>query len=98
MTPKEAAARIGISEATLASYRSRDLGPPFIRQPKGGVFYSDQAIRKWIAARNAGQSLEEATETCRQTRDPQLDGIEARLSDRGKLVRRVHPSLSKART
>jgi hypothetical protein len=49
LRPRAIAARYGIRLGTLASWRSRRLGPPFIRVGKT-ILYSHREFEAWLAA------------------------------------------------
>jgi len=50
LTPREAAEMYGLSEGTLANYRSRRVGPIFYRTPPGGrkVIYFVSDLEEWL--------------------------------------------------
>lgn len=48
MDPPSAAAYVGLSEKTLANYRSRGIGPVFIK--RGRIFYRRADLDDWLAA------------------------------------------------
>lgn len=50
LTPASAAVHIGVSEATLATWRSRGNGPAYIKRC-GKVLYRRVAVDAFIAAR-----------------------------------------------
>lgn len=47
LTPSEVNQLYGISVATLATWRSRGLGPDYIKA-EGNVFYKNSQIVKWL--------------------------------------------------
>jgi hypothetical protein len=47
---QETADFLGIKEQTLANWRYRGFGPPFLK-PGGAVRYRPQAVRDWLASR-----------------------------------------------
>lgn len=47
LTPSEVNKLYGISMATLATWRSRGLGPDYIKA-EGNVFYKNSQIAKWL--------------------------------------------------
>jgi DNA-binding transcriptional MerR regulator len=49
LNAQEAAPRIGVSVGTLANWRLRGLGPPFIKTPgrTGKVLYDPADIERW---------------------------------------------------
>lgn len=47
LTPVEVNQLYGISVATLATWRSRGLGPDYIKA-EGNVFYKNNQIEKWL--------------------------------------------------
>ncbi len=48
--PKHAAERLLISEATLAKWRMRCIGPRFVRLSGGRVAYEEAELDRYIAA------------------------------------------------
>lgn len=48
MTPAHSASYLGISEKTLANYRSRGIGPPFVK--RGRIFYFKADLDAWLAS------------------------------------------------
>lgn len=47
MTAKQVSEQIGLSVATLATWRSRGKGPEFIRIA-GRVYYLNTAVQEWL--------------------------------------------------
>jgi predicted DNA-binding transcriptional regulator AlpA len=47
LTPVELSAALGVSEETLAVWRSRKVGPDFVKLGKS-VFYREADIKAWI--------------------------------------------------
>lgn len=47
MDPESAAAYLGVSSKTLANYRSRGIGPRFIK--RGRIFYRRSDLDSWLA-------------------------------------------------
>ena len=50
LTPKAVAAEIKLAEATLADWRVRGAGPPFVKLGKR-VLYRRGTLRAWLAKR-----------------------------------------------
>lgn len=48
LTPVEVAALYGIPTATLATWRSRALGPDYTKA-EGSIYYTHQQLERWIA-------------------------------------------------
>ena len=48
LTPAEVSALYGIPTATLATWRSRALGPNYTKA-EGSIYYTHQQIERWIA-------------------------------------------------
>lgn len=48
LTPADVSALYGIPTATLATWRSRALGPDYVKA-EGSVFYTHQQMERWIA-------------------------------------------------
>lgn len=46
LTPKEAAAYLGMQETTLKKYRHLNKGPDYIKLGRH-VYYSKEALRQW---------------------------------------------------
>ena len=51
ISAREAAARTGLSEFTLARYRSLNRGPAFVRVSRNRVEYLADAVDAWVEAR-----------------------------------------------
>ncbi|MCK6083838.1 MULTISPECIES: AlpA family transcriptional regulator [Corynebacterium] len=47
MTAKQVSEQIGLSVATLATWRSRGKGPEFIRIA-GRIYYLNTAVQEWL--------------------------------------------------
>lgn len=47
LTPSEVKQLYGISMATLATWRSRGLGPDYVKA-EGSIFYKNSQIVKWL--------------------------------------------------
>jgi predicted DNA-binding transcriptional regulator AlpA len=58
LTPRQAAARLGVVPLTLANWRSRGLGPPFVKI--GGYFvrYREEDLDAYVAARRVASTAE----------------------------------------
>ena len=44
------------TEKTLANWRSRKIGPPYVKTSARGVFYRPEAVRAWAAGREHATS------------------------------------------
>jgi predicted DNA-binding transcriptional regulator AlpA len=54
LKPKETATRTGVAENTLAKWRMRGEGPPFVklsRGKQGHVRYRESDLERWMAER-----------------------------------------------
>lgn len=51
LSPTEASAFMGVPEGTLASWRHRRQGPPFVRVGARTPRYSASALRAWLESR-----------------------------------------------
>lgn len=51
ISTKEAAKRMGVSEATLRGWRCAKTGPPFTRLTKRSVKYDERDIHLYVAER-----------------------------------------------
>ena len=49
---RAAAKIVGVSEATMRGWRSRDQGPPFWRKGRG-IFYDADEVKRWAKGRVA---------------------------------------------
>ena len=49
-TPRETAEFLRLPEQTLANWRWRGCGPPYLKL-NGPVRYDPQAVREWVASR-----------------------------------------------
>ena len=61
LTPREAAEHLRVTEATLAGWRSRGGGPPFIKMTsgrKGPVRYDRSDLANWLADRRVYNTAE----------------------------------------
>lgn len=51
ISPRETAARIGLSEYTLARMRAENRGPAFVRVSRNRVEYLADSVEAWVSAR-----------------------------------------------
>lgn len=54
LSAREASKLLGVSRATLATWRRRSIGPPYLREPRkrtSPVFYPKAALLAWNECR-----------------------------------------------
>ena len=54
LTPSKTAEILGVSEATLASWRMRKIGPKYIKM-EGTIRYTDRHIKSYLVSREIGK-------------------------------------------
>lgn len=54
LSPKEAAAVIGVTVSTLCIWRQRKIGPPFYQRTTKRVFYLKPDLEAWEASQRVG--------------------------------------------
>lgn len=61
LTTKEAAERLGMSPATLETWRSRGYGGlPYVQVTPKTIRYRDEDLRAWVEARTKGLTRAQA--------------------------------------
>lgn len=50
LTTEQAADYIGYREGTLRVWRAKEVGPPYVKAPGGGVRYSSDDLDTWITS------------------------------------------------
>lgn len=56
MDARSAAAYVGLDEKTMANYRSRGIGPKFVK--RGRIFYYKVDLDEWIAGGRASSTAQ----------------------------------------
>lgn len=76
MTTQQAASEIGLSPATLASWRSQGLGPAYIKLSATRVSYRSEEVFRWIEenTRHGNSSKERKLALPREGKRPRVHG------------------------
>ena len=51
LNTREVAERLRRHPDTIKAWRSRGLGPPFVRTETGGILYDETALQEWLQSR-----------------------------------------------